>query len=159
MEDLIVAADRILCRRRPLATFHELERVLIRHPGARGVRLLRAALEESIEDSDSSRETRLRTRIIAAGLPRPAVAHTITDAHGHDVATADLAFPEYRVLLEYEGAHHLIDRRQWAIDLDRFNRYQELGWLSLRIGAAQFDGLTATLALIERTLTTRGWTR
>ena len=158
-EDLIVAADRILCRRRPLATVHELERILVRHPGARGIRLLRSALPESMEESDSSRETRLRVRIIAAGLPRPVSAHSICDADGRQVAKADLAFPDYRVLLEYEGAHHLTDRRQWAIDLDRFNRYQELGWLSLRIGAAQFDALTATIALIERTLTTRGWVR
>src|SRR5688572_14519164 len=68
-EDLIVAADRILCRRRPLATIHELERILLRHPGARGIRLLRSALVDAIEDADSSRETRLRMRIIAAGLP------------------------------------------------------------------------------------------
>lgn len=157
VEDLIVAADRILCRRRPLATCHQLELVLLRHPGARGIRLLRSALPEAIEESDSSRETKLRLRLVHAGLPRPTPGFAVLDAAGITVAIADLAFPDYRVLIEYEGAHHLIDGRQWAHDLDRFNRYQELGWLSLRVGARQFDALPATVALIERTLRTRGW--
>lgn len=157
VEDLIVAADRILCVRRPLATVHELERMLLRHPGARGIRLLRSALPEAVEAADSSRETRLRVRLVNAGLPRPTPGFAVLDTAGTTVAVADLAFPDYRVLIEYEGAHHLIDGRQWAHDLDRFNRYQELGWLSLRIGARQFDALPATVALIERTLRARGW--
>ncbi|MDR6904727.1 hypothetical protein J2X63_000413 [Agromyces sp. 3263] len=157
VEDLIVAADRILCRRRPLATVHELERMLLRHPGARGIRLLRRAIPEAVEEADSSRETRLRLRLVHAGLPRPTPGFAVVDAVGTTVAVADLAFPDYRVLIEYEGAHHLIDGRQWAHDLDRFNRYQELGWLCLRVGARQFDALPATVALIERALRARGW--
>ncbi|MGI9821698.1 hypothetical protein [Agromyces sp. Marseille-Q5079] len=150
-EDLVVAADRLITRRHTLATVHDLERILLRHPGARGIRTLRAALEEAIETSDSSRETRLRVRIIRAGLPRPVAAFVVRDEQDRFVATTDLAFPDHRVLLEYEGGQHLIDRRQWAHDLARFNRFQQLGWICLRIGADQFADLDATIRLIAAT--------
>ena len=83
VEDLIVAADRILCVRRPLATVHELERMLLRHPGARGIRLLRSALPEAVEAADSSRETRLRVRLVNAGLPRPTPGFAVLDDRGN----------------------------------------------------------------------------
>ncbi|MET4158872.1 hypothetical protein [Agromyces sp. PvR057] len=155
IEDLTVAADRIVWARHPLATVHQLERMLLRHRGARGIRSLRIALDEAIEDADSSRETRLRLHIIGAGLPRPVAAHVVRDAYGRAVATADLAFVEHRVLLEYEGDHHRTDRGQWAHDLDRFNRLQGLGWICFRIGAAQFARPDEVVAVVAHALAAR----
>lgn len=157
LDDLIVAGDRLVWWRRRLETRTTLEQMIARHPRARGVRLLRASLDELTEASDSQRETRLRLRIIARGLPRPAPRYPVRDRRGFVVAHGDLAFPEFRTLLEYEGDHHRTDRGQWGIDLDRFNTYQRLGWASIRIGAPQFRHLDRTIDLIGETLRSRGW--
>ncbi len=37
----------------------------------------------------------------------------------------DLAYPAYRVGVEYNGKHH---HGQWAEDIDRFNAFQSQGW-------------------------------
>jgi len=60
--------------------------------------------------SESPMETRLRVALLLAGL-RPVAQHDIHDASGRFVARADLAFPEQRLAVEYDGAWHWKQRR------------------------------------------------
>ncbi|GAA1519209.1 hypothetical protein BJ978_001902 [Agromyces terreus] len=156
VDDLIVAGDRLLSRRAPLAEPDALVRAVAGWKG-RGTRNAAAALAKLESCADSGRETRLRAALVARGLPTPTVQHPVHDDTGELVGHADLAFPEYLTLLEYEGDHHRTDRGQWTHDLTRFNRYQRAGWAAFRVNAGNFASLEATLDLVEAHLRSRGW--
>lgn len=68
-----------------------------------------------------------------AGLPEPRPAHVVRASDGSFVARLDLAYPNQRVGIEYEGEHHLRDRRQWQRDLRRYELLADLGWRVVRI--------------------------
>jgi hypothetical protein len=156
VENLVVAADRIVHARNSLASIEDLGHAIERHRG-RGIRSLRRALPLVSDGSDSGRETRVRTAVVARGLPVPVVQHRVLDHAGRLIGIADLAFPDYRTLVEYEGDHHRTDRDQWRRDLDRFNRYQRAGWIALRVETGQFAAMSATLDTLEAALRLRGW--
>lgn len=155
-EELVVAGDRITNSRAPLASLDDLCGAVDVYRG-RGIRRLREALPLISDRSDSSRETRVRTAILAHGLPKPVLQLSIHGGDGSFIGIADFAFPEYRVLLEYEGDHHRTERPQWSRDLARFNRYQEEGWIALRIDAGQYATMATTLQTLEEVLRRRGW--
>jgi len=50
--------------------------------------------------------------LIDGGLPRPVAQHEIRRADDSFVARADLAYPERRVAIEYDGAWHWRQRRE-----------------------------------------------
>ena len=59
--------------------------------------------------------------------------HEVRD-DGAFVARLDLAWPDRRVAVEYDGAHHR-DPRQHSLDLARHNRLRALGWTVLQVDA------------------------
>jgi very-short-patch-repair endonuclease len=78
-------------------------------------------------------ETTLRLAIIRAGLPEPEVNWAILDVGGTFQGFADLAFPRFRVLVEYDGDHHRTDPDQYFTDVDRLWMFQTLGWRIVRV--------------------------
>ncbi|MCM3656445.1 hypothetical protein M3147_04195 [Agromyces mediolanus] len=156
VEELVIAGDRILHRRSPLAGLGDLVRRTNGWRGRGGARL-RAALPLLDPGSDSSPETRVRLAMAGRGFPAPVAQFRVLDAAGGFVAVSDLAFPEYLVACEYEGDHHRSDPRQWSSDLARFNRYTAAGWAAFRLSAADLAALDEALDLVERALRARGW--
>jgi very-short-patch-repair endonuclease len=82
--------------------------------------------------------------------------HDVRDASGRLVARVDFAFPDAKLAIEIDGAHHA-DRGQWNADLARQNRLIVLGWRYLRFTGDQLrDQRTweaIATALGNRTLT------
>lgn len=80
----------------------------------RDVRLVKEAIEMSVEDCRSPQEDRFRqVWEFDAGWGRPLINRTILDAHGRFVAIADLLDPVRGVVGEYAGADHRdIDRHE-----------------------------------------------
>jgi SAM-dependent methyltransferase len=66
--------------------------------------------------AESPPETRLRVALVRAGL-QPVVQHVVTDEHGFALARADLAYPDARLAVEYDGADHFDKMRA---ERDRF---------------------------------------
>ncbi len=98
----------------------------------------------------------MRLTISRAGLPTPTVGHTI-EAQGW-TATPDLAWPDFRVLVEYEGDHHRTDSRQFAHDLRRFERYRDSGWDAVRATKLDlFEHPNEFTHRVESRLRERGW--
>lgn len=135
--DLIAVGDAIARVRMhdddpaPLAGLAQLGAVV--DAGRRvGVAHLRAALPRISERSRSRPETWLRLLIEDAGLPAPRVNFDVIE-RGVWLGQVDLAFPERRVALEYEGEHHLTDPAQWAKDIARYERFIEAGWRVIRV--------------------------
>ncbi|WP_029149845.1 endonuclease domain-containing protein [Microbacterium indicum] len=95
---------------------------------------LRRSLSRARTGSSSRPETWTRLMLVDDGLPEPEIDYDIVDESGRFVACADLAYPERRVLIEYEGEGHR-ERAQFERDIDRYARLQALGWREVRLTA------------------------
>lgn len=112
----------------------EIESVAAQHKGARNLVSMRKVLELADGGAASPPETHTRLLLIRAGLPRPETQIEILDEVGF-VARADMGWKRWKVLVEYDGAHHWTDRKQRTLDIDRYALLPELGWTVIRVGA------------------------
>ena len=122
------------------------------HPGFRGIRVLRRAIELADHRAESPMETRLRLLFVLAGLPRPSVQVPLYGRRGLFLARPDLYYPVHRLAIEYDGATH---RHSLAADNRRQNRLLEAGYRLLRFTAG--DLLTTpveTVRIVSRALAT-----
>lgn len=141
LDDLVALIDA--AARRDQSVVAELEERS--RTARRGVRRLRQALELADAGSRSPQESRLRVRLVVAGLPRPAVNVVVRDRFGRFIGVADLYFPDYGIVIEYESEHHRTDPLQWRKDLRRFSRYTAAGYKPLR---ATIDDVVSPRALL-----------
>lgn len=155
LDELVEAGDRLLGRPAALCGFDEIDAAIAGYGTRRGVRALREARALLRAGSESPRETRLRLVVLRAGLPEPEPNGVITLGDGRSTH-GDLVFRRYRVLLEYDGEHHLTDPVQWARDVARLNDLADAGWLVIRVTKTMQRG--EILARTERALRQRGWT-
>jgi hypothetical protein len=79
----------------------------------------------------SPMETRLRLLIVAAGLPPPCVQWVVQDSATRTAFWLDLAWPESKIGIEYEGAPHTEPGRVLR-DIARTTRLVDLGWRTYR---------------------------
>ena len=130
LRDLVAAGD---CALGLGSTPADLTEALGRRRGRRGRGRAREALPLLDRRSRSAPESHLRFILHSAGLPAPMVNSAVHDEHGHWLAEPDLAFPDARVALEYQGAHHA-EPAQMSRDLTRTLELQRAGWLVLAYG-------------------------
>jgi very-short-patch-repair endonuclease len=94
----------------------------------------------------------VRVACVRAGLPAP-VPQLVVMANGQFLGRVDLAWPEARLVVEYEGAHHFDDvhiRR----DDRRYERLVAAGWRVIRLSSADLHYLADAVSRIARAL---GW--
>ncbi|SOC88412.1 hypothetical protein SAMN05660766_2117 [Curtobacterium sp. 314Chir4.1] len=132
-DELIVVGDALVgwlgwCDR------DELVAAARRYRGARGIRRVRAALEEIRPGSRSPGETRLRLALTRRGLPQPELNHDVV-VDGRWVACVDLAYPAARVAIEYESDLHRTDDRTFRKDLTRGEHLKDVEWWLVRATA------------------------
>jgi hypothetical protein len=84
----------------------QLRAIAKAHPGKRGVRAAKAAVELVRVGADSVPETIMRLALVDAGLSEPVLNHVVYDVEGRPVMWPDAAYPEARVSLQYDGGHH-----------------------------------------------------
>lgn len=113
------------------------------HPGARGIRRLRAALELADGGAASPQETRLRLLLVRAGFPKPETQIEFRDLR----IRVDMGWREWKVAVEYDGVQHWDDAYQRAWDIERIALLEAAGWTVIRVSAAM---LRRPDALIER---------
>ncbi|GLK16441.1 endonuclease domain-containing protein [Herbiconiux flava] len=123
----------------PMAGPSELDDALAAWPGRRGRPLLRRALELADGPAESPQESRLRVLLVEAGFATPQLQHEVRDARGRFVARVDLAYPERRLAIEYEGDHHRVQAQQWRRDIGRTRELEHLGWRVLRVTASDLS--------------------
>ena len=51
-----------------------------------------------------------------------------------------MGYEDLKIAIEYEGAHHRTDRRQFEKDIRRYDELIELGWIVLRFTAEDTPG-------------------
>ncbi|MGA5463297.1 DUF559 domain-containing protein [Mycobacterium sp. NPDC050041] len=113
----------------------DVDGLVERHRGARGVVQLRRALELADAGAESPQESRVRLLLVGAGLPTPQTQVEVYDRQGCFVARLDIAWPQWKVAVEYDGVQHWTDGRQRTRDIDRHAELEALGWRIVRVGA------------------------
>jgi hypothetical protein len=81
--------------------------------------------------AESPGETRLRLVLLGGKLPLPALQHDVIDCAGRHIARLDLAYPEHRLGIEYDGGYHW-EPKAIKKDLLRQNALRANGWGLLR---------------------------
>lgn len=125
-----------------------------RHPAAARARKAAAYVRA---DVDSPMETRLRMLLVLAGLPEPRVNLTVRAGDGEVLRRHDLSYPEAKVVVEYDGRHHVERVEQWEADLDRREAIDDEAWRILVVVAAGiYRHPERTLRRVHRLLLARG---
>lgn len=87
--------------------------------------------------------------IVRAGLPEPVVQYEVREG-GILLARVDLAYPDLRIAIEYEGDGHRTDKRQWRTDIRRQRDLEDRGWTVIRLTELDLRDTGAIIARIRR---------
>lgn len=113
----------------------DVELLADRHCGARGLVQLRQALLLTDAGAESPYQTKTRLILIGAGLPRPQTQIEVLNDCGAVIARIDMGWEEWKVGVEFDGAHHWTDPAQRTRDIDRLAELQARGWAIVRVSA------------------------
>lgn len=105
----------------------------------RGVRKARLALDLIRVGADSAPETMMRLALVQAGLPEPLLNVVLRNGLGHPVVWPDAAYPDQRIALQYDGAHHG-DADQYRRDIKCQSLTEGLGWREVRVQKSDLEG-------------------
>ena len=119
----------------------------------KGIVLARRAIELADPRAESRPESRVRVWLVLDGL-HPVPQYWIEDGTGR-LARADLAFPEHKVAVEYDGSWR--DGELWALnrDRDRLNRVQAAGWEIVFVTAQLLNDPARMIRTVRAALTRR----
>lgn len=152
LEEAVAVIDGLL--RHQLVSASELRDLAQARVGARGwKRMLRVA---GLADggAESPQESRLRVRLVSAGLPAP-VTQFVVERDGRFIARLDLAWPHWKIAIEYDGLWHH-DPEQFHRDRQRLNRLLGEDWTVLHLTARRFkEDFPGFLAEVRRALRSR----
>ena len=134
-----VAAIDALARKTQLK-IADVELLVDRYQGRRGIRRARTALDLVDPGAESPQETWLRLLVIRNGFPRPQTQIPVYDEFGVLVAVLDLGWEDMKIAMDYEGEHHRTDRRRFNHDIRKAETVAELGWMDIRVTAEDTEG-------------------
>ena len=141
----------------PLGTIDQL-RSAVSAGRRNGVGALRVALPLVRCGSSSHPESIVRLLLVEAGLPEPQLDVDVFDDSGTLLGCSEMAYPQYRVAIEYEGDHHRVERAQWNRDIDKYHAYAENGWTVVRLTSAIVFGRPGeTACRVGSALLRAGW--
>lgn len=112
----------------------DVQTLVERHRGARGIVQLRRVLVLSDAGAESPQETRTRLVLTAAGM-RPTHTQISVYDHGDFVARIDMGYPRWKGGVEYDGPQHWTDAGVRDRDLERRARLAGLGWRLVHVNA------------------------
>ncbi|NES14643.1 MULTISPECIES: endonuclease domain-containing protein [Micromonospora] len=148
--------DTLLAR--GLTTRTALAEIASRAAGRAGGRRAQWVFGLADPAAQSPPESHLRVRLILAGLPRPVAQHPVRLPSGL-VLHPDLAWPAFRVAVEYDGLWHA-DADQLHRDRQRLNQLVGAGWLVLHVTSRRMDrDFSAVVREVRAALISRGWRR
>lgn len=142
-------------RSAPFAIIDDLKKAAAELNG-RGVARIREALEHVRVGADSPPETALRLAFVQAGLPEP-LPNVRAFHEGMDLGEPDLHWPQWQVIVEYEGpTHRTLEQRRK--DADRDERRRLAGWIDLPMIAIDLThGCAPAITRARKALRAKGW--
>ena len=163
LEELVVLADSMMRRDRRLCRttsdnlslyLDEVEAQVraVKESGAnsylfRGYKKCRHALLLARAGTDSSMETRTRLALMKYGLDCPLVNYPIFVGNNTKPIYLDLAYPEFKICIEYEGSHHA---GQWLNDARRRQMIEDAGWKYIQVTKLDIGDEAGEEALARR---------
>lgn len=130
-------------------TVDDLQAAVERYRGLRGIKRARETIALVDPGAESPRETWLRLLLMRAGFPRPVTQYPILNEYRALIGEVDLAWPDLKVAVEYEGRHHM-DPRQARKDIARIEEMVEVKWAVVRVTAAD-----PAVVIVRRVFTAR----
>lgn len=149
--DAVPALDVLL--RRGLVLPDELRTAVSSLPTARGTRRARAAVALADGRAESPPESRVRVLLALAGIPA-VPQHVVRSTTGRFLARVDLAYPDLRIAIEYDGVWHA-DRDQLGRDRRRLNALVAEGWVVLHLTASDLRDPEAVVARVRQLIRMR----
>lgn len=153
-EYLVAIGDHILHHR--LASLDQLTAIVAAASRRRGVIAARKALVHLDGRAESPPESITRVWLGGLGLPEVVPQYTIRDTHGNFLARVDLAIPEYKIVIEYQGAYHR-EAPSFAADIDRRRQLRRTGHLVVEIQATHMGSRWLVIGGVVEALRERGW--
>ena len=113
----------------------------------RGYEKCRRALLLARAGTDSSMETRTHLALLRYGLDCPQVNYPIFVGNGTRPIHLDLAYPEFKICIEYESSHHA---GQWLNDARRRQMIEDAGWKYIQVTKLDIGDEAGEEALARR---------
>jgi len=129
---------------------HELADAVVGQWGSRRLQKLLPLVDGR---AMSPPESWVRVACHLAGLPHPVPQLEIFE-RGVFLGQVDLAWPDAKLIIEYEGPHHF-DELQIVRDDYRYERMVAAGWRVIRLSSADLRDLDAVVARIKEALQDR----
>lgn len=140
---------------RPMSTLEAIARRLEEWGRFPGCGTIRDALPRARERVESPKETETRLLLVDKGLPEPVVQFEAY-IDGLFIGRGDLAYPEWKIAIEYEGDGHRTDKNQWRKDIRRQRELEGAGWIVIRLTQADLaDGKASLIARIRNAIASR----
>ena len=158
--DLVACVDAVAADRHGAAVPVSLQQIRksVAPLKGRGADALRSAVADARERVWSPMETKVRLMILARGYPEPVPNLEFIDPATGIVYYVDLAYPQWKIAIEYDGQGHWDDKQQWEKDLHKNEVLHDQAWKVLRIAIADymepetfFQRLDAAIAEREQT--------
>ncbi|CKI35416.1 hypothetical protein LTT02_25200 [Mycolicibacterium smegmatis] len=150
-EDVAVPAIDSLARAAKLKVA-DIELAAEHHAARRGIRQARTIIALVDPGAESPRETWLRLVVVRAGYPPPQTQYAVLNEYGALIGEVDMAWPELKIALEYEGQHHT-DPVTLRKDIQRADEMMENGWIVIRVTAR--DGEATVLKRVAKAWASR----
>ncbi|UNK71405.1 DUF559 domain-containing protein [Microbacterium sp. H1-D42] len=113
-----------------------------------------AALALARDGVESPKETETRLLLVHRGMPEPVVQHDVFDGR-RCVARVDLAYPELKIAIEYEGDGHRTSKEQWRRDIQRQRELEARGWIVIRLTQDDLDDADGLIDRIRAAIASR----
>src|SRR5690554_4291950 len=156
LDDLVAVGDALVEGDYAWTTIDRLRSAIV--SGVRGAVRQREVGEHIRVGGRSRPDTHLRLGIVRSGLPEPVVAHPVWVPALQRFLHPDLAWPEWKVGLEYEGEGHRTDRWQFRHDITRVEAMVDIKWSLSRFSADDvYSTPPPALARARLRLEDHGW--
>jgi hypothetical protein len=165
LDELVAVGDHLVldsfvldpANPRPFTTIAELHARTDAFHG-RGARRALTALRLIRLGAESRPETLLRLLLLRARLPAPELNLEVRDAGGGWLGRADLVWPRWRTVAEYDGDQHRSSPKQYDKDISRIDRFVAAGWKVVRVRKrGLFVTPQDTVARVTDALASQGW--
>jgi very-short-patch-repair endonuclease len=116
-------------------TLADVDTLIDRHRGTRGIVQLREVIRLADVDAESPQETRTRLVLTGAGLRPQRTQIDVFNRFGDHVHRIDMGWPQWKVGVEYDGEQHWTNPTIRAKDIDQEAELEALGWRIIRVSA------------------------
>lgn len=150
LPDLVAVGDFLLHVQ--LVETATLRSAVERYPSRRGLASLRSALVLLDGRAESRPETQVRVALVLAGIRGIEANVDIFDDSGQFLGRVDLCIAWARVIVEYHGDYHRVERGRWRRDRARIGRLRAAGWSVIELTGDDLRDLDAVVALVRAEL-------